>query len=72
MYRPRRPEFSQQQTIDIVTAVVKGIEAYALQKGACLPQDELDAYTDLCCRLVPEALMAAGADLPWIKHIRRN
>jgi hypothetical protein len=70
----KRPALSQQQTIEIVAAVVKAIESYALHKGARLSRDEIDDYTDFCCRVVPQALVASGCDLPWfnINSLRKH
>ena len=59
--------FSRDEVIDMAAAVMK-----AIRSQVDLDQEQLDMCTDVISRTVVQTLLDSGAQLPWIRNIRRN
>ena len=59
--------FTQAQVLEITMTIVKGIAEHL-----DLDQDELERYALKVNEGVIKGLQMAGADLPWIRNIRKN
>jgi hypothetical protein len=64
MFKPPRQSFTQQQAIDMATALVKAMRPYV-----DLSEEELVKSVSVG---VVDGLQTAGVELPWIRNVRKN